>query len=41
MNYQNGIEFNVSVEYLNGATVSSRIGDVDAKKICLNQLEMR
>lgn len=32
MNDQNGIEFNVHVEYANGATVSSRIGDVDAKK---------
>lgn len=32
MNDQNGIEFNVHVEYMNGATVSSRIGDVDAKK---------
>lgn len=32
MNDQNGIEFNVHVEYNNGATVSSRIVDVDAKK---------
>lgn len=32
MNDQNGIEFNVHVEYANGSTVSSRIGDVDAKK---------
>lgn len=32
MNDQNGIEFNVHVEYNNGATVSSRIFDVDAKK---------
>lgn len=32
MNDQNGIEFNVHVEYYNGATVSSRIADVDAKK---------
>ena len=32
MNNQNGIEFNVNVEYNNGATVSSRIADVDAKK---------
>lgn len=32
MNDQNGIEFNVHIEYANGATVSSRIGDVDAKK---------
>ena len=32
MNDQNGIEFNVHVEYENGATVSSRIADADAKK---------
>ena len=32
MNDQNGIEFNVHVEYNNGATVSSIIADVDAKK---------
>lgn len=32
MNDQNGIEFNVHVEYDNGVTVSSKIGDADAKK---------
>ncbi len=28
----NGIEYTVHIEYGNGATVSSRIADVDAKK---------